>query len=290
MPRTTTAPRKPARAARGTQQANGRQRASSGRERASSRSTRKAPNKFDAVAAAAAAGDDDLARQLSASIGQPKGKDKPTPNGQDAAVPKDKPKASATGGAVAFKGRPTSNPETIAARVNEAGIRVRKDTDPADLATRLRATVPAVTAWLASRNGNGQPAKQQQPKQPSRSTTKATTTKQPAKAKAQPKQPKPVHVDVGHAWEGAVPKNMPELRGATLVFRYELRPDGEVWSALLAIRDANGDHLEDGWRLPLDFRWQQERDGRNRPVKLQGQAIDRSTLTAWLATQGLITE
>jgi hypothetical protein len=195
------------------------------------------------------------------------------------------PKAAGNG--VTFSGRPTSNPDTIAARAKEAGIRVRKDADPADIAARLRATVEATTAWLDSRNG---------------STVKATakakgaksTAKQPAKAKAQPKQqpkepPKPPHIDVAHAWEGPVPKGMPELKGASLVMRYELRGD-EVWSALWGVLDPDGNRMQDGWMLPLDFRWNAERDSRNRIVKLRGQPQDRSTLQAWLVLQGLITE
>jgi hypothetical protein len=309
MPRTTTqTPRKPAKASGGESGTKTPQRASTARQRGRSKATGNAkPNPFDAIAQASAKGDDDLARQLAASMGQAKGQRKGagtrvsdqeltarleaeakrarggSPRSNSKADPKPKGRPAST-----FAGRPTSNPDTIAARAKEAGIRVRKDSDPADIATRLRATVEATAAWLASRNGSPVKATAKTTaKQPAKTTAKATT----AKAKAKPPKPTPPpHIDVTHAWEGAVPKGMPELRGASLIMRYELRPNGEVWSALWGILDPDGNRMQDGWQLPLDFRWNPERDGRNRVIRLKGPTLDKSTLTAWLATQGLITE
>jgi hypothetical protein len=176
-----------------------------------------------------------------------------------------------------FKGRPTSNPDTIAARAKEAGLRIRADADPADIATRLRATVEATTAWLESRNGAA----------PTKAPAKAT----PAKAKSdKPKEAKPPHVDVSHAWEGAVPKGMPELKGASLVMRYTLNLDGTIASQLIGVRGADDQQMPNAWQLPLDFRPQVERDGRNRVIRLKGRPLDKSTLTAWLVTQDIVTE
>jgi hypothetical protein len=62
------------------------------------------------------------------------------------------------------------------------------------IATRLRATPDAVSAWLATRK-------------------RAPTT---AKAKSATKAPS---VDLQHVWEGPVPKDIPELKGASLVVR-----------------------------------------------------------------------
>ena len=59
---------------------------------------------------------------------------------------------------------------------------------------------------------------------------------------------------------------MPEPKGASLVMRYELQPNGEIWSALWSVPDPDGQRMNDAWKLLLDFRFRTERDGRNRVV------------------------
>jgi hypothetical protein len=62
-------------------------------------------------------------------------------------------KVQARGKGVTFRGRPTTKVATVAARVKQLGLRVRSDADVDAIATRLRATPDAVSAWLATRNG-----------------------------------------------------------------------------------------------------------------------------------------
>jgi hypothetical protein len=81
--------------------------------------------------------------------------------------------------------------ETVAARAKQAGLRIRADADVDAIAARLRATYNAVSAWLATRSGA-----------PTKPQAKATT-KQPAKARAEPKQMKPDKaptITLGHLW------------------------------------------------------------------------------------------
>src|SRR4029453_5832553 len=98
-------------------------------------------------------------------------------------------KVQATGNGVTFRGRPTTKVETVAARVKQAGLRIRADADVDAIAARLRATPAAVSGWLATRNGA--------PTKP----TASATPKQPAKEK--PKQVKPDKgptITLGHVW------------------------------------------------------------------------------------------
>jgi hypothetical protein len=292
------APRKPAKAATGDQGGKAPQKRATGRQRAAK------PNPFDDIARQVnadqeakdrEAGRDDLTPALAKSVDQAKANRSGTSRAATKPAKSARPAKPATPATpvkptvptkvqangkptTTFKGRPTSNPETIAARAKEAGLRVRKDADPADIASRLRATVEATTTWLASRNGAAAPTK----------PAKATPAK--AKTEPKPKEPKAVHVDAQHAWTGKVPPTMPELKGASLVMRYTLNLDGTITAQLVGIRTADNQPMADWWQLPLDARPQVERDGRNRVIRLKGQPIDRSTLTAWLVTQGLVTE
>jgi hypothetical protein len=58
-------------------------------------------------------------------------------------------KGQATGNGVSFSGRPTTKAETVAARVKQAGLRIRADADVDAIVARLRAT-PARSrhGWL----------------------------------------------------------------------------------------------------------------------------------------------
>jgi hypothetical protein len=85
-------------------------------------------------------------------------------------------------------------------------------------AARPKATPKATTAKPKA-TGNGAKSTAKQPA--AKATAKATTAK--------PKPTRPPHVDVEHPWSGPVPKGIPELKGASLIVRYELRPNGEVW-------------------------------------------------------------
>jgi hypothetical protein len=164
---------------------------------------------------------------------------------------------------VTFSGRPTTKVETVAARAKEAGLRIRADADVDAIATRLRATPDAVSAWLATRKGAPTTAK-------SRPTTKTPS------------------IDLQHLWEGPVPKDIPELKGASLVVRYEVRPDdGTVWATLHQVLGPDGKVMPDFWRLPLDYRPKRQTLGNGRKLVLK----DRTTtgLQTWLIKQGLTT-
>jgi hypothetical protein len=285
------APRKPVDRSKGNRPVSGPQKARNRRESASKATgPAKAPNKFDAVAMASAKGDDDLARKLAASISERPKTDRPTDT-KDKGKPKDngktdpKPKVTGTAGngrngAVVFKGRPTSNRDTIAARAKEAGLRVRKDADPADIATRLRATVEATAAWLEARNGSA--------KATDKPKSKAPAKQQPAKV--QPKQQPAKHasewvtgITLQHAWAERTPDY---LKGRTLVIRYQVKSDGTVWATLTQLREADGSLVPNFKDYPLDYRPTQERDGRNRPVILKGD-LEGPALQEWLLKQRL---
>ena len=174
-----------------------------------------------------------------------------------------------------FKGRPTGNVQTVAARVKELNLRVRSDADIDALATRLRATPDAVSAWLASRNGQ-QPAK----------VTKTTAKTKPKPKAEEPKEPKAPTILVGHVWEGPTPDGLPELKGCTLAVRYTVQlDDGLIVSQLWGIRDKDGQHITDAWQWPLDFRPKAEVSGRGRKVTLKDRT--KAGLQAWLAKEGL---
>lgn len=280
MPR---AGRKTGRAAKGDQDTKTPRKPAPGRQRAPKAKTTGKANPFDDIARATAAGDDDLARKLAASIGQGKGKAPTAPNDDGKATgkpdrsktdrPMDNGKATTQ-----FRGRPTGDIETIAERAKELGLRVRKDADLDYLATKLRATPDGVSQWLASRNGSTVKAT---PK--AKTTTKAT----PAKAKPddKPKQAKPPTIQLGHVWSDKKPD---WLYRCTLVTRYEVHPDdGTVWSTLYQVLGPNGKVYEDFWKLPLDFRATQEVQGNGRKLVLKDRTING--LQTWLIKEGLTT-
>jgi hypothetical protein len=206
----TRASRKPVRRSGSAQGGNRAPKPARGRQTAKTTSPTK-PNPFDDIARQVIAdqeakdreaGRDDLIPTLAKSVDR--AKEKRSRTSQAATKPAMPAKPGKRNG-VTFSGRPTTNVETVAARAREAGHRIRADADADAIATRLRATPDAVLAWLATRKG-------------------APTT---AKAKSATKAPS---VDLQHLWEGPVPKDIPELKGASLVVLYEVRPDdGTVW-------------------------------------------------------------
>lgn len=276
MPRTT--PKAPPKAPKGQQSrtkgtaTDARQKSTTARGRPPSAAAKGKGNKFDQIAEATAKGDDQLAAQLSASLSQSKTKAKPTADAKTDAKPKGPPKS-------AFAGRPVSDPAKVAARIKELKLRPRASVDVDALAVQLRATPDAVAAWLASRNGAA----------PAKSTDKAKAPAKPAPKADTPKvqATKPPFIALKQPWEGAVPSDMPELKGATLTLRYELLPDGTVTVTLWSIHDADGNHMTDAWKLPLDFRPIPERDDRNRIVKLKGDPT-KAALQQWLQQQGFV--
>jgi hypothetical protein len=183
-----------------------------------------------------------------------------------------------------FKGRPTGNVQTVAARVKELNLRVRGDADIDGLAARLRATPDAVRQWLDNRNGS-RPAATDKPARDTKTTAKTTAK---AKAKTTPAPSGPVVVGeevITHPW---VDKTPDYLRGCSLVVKWSLDSDGFVWAQLVTIRDQDGHIMRDAKDLPLDFRRHQDRDGNNRATKLKG-SLDPAALRGWLVRQGLAT-
>jgi hypothetical protein len=227
-----------------------------------------------------AAGRDDLTLASANSVDQVKAK--PSGTSRAATKPATPPrpakptrptKVQANRNGVSFSGRPTTKVETVAARVKKAGLRIRADADVDAIAARLRATPAAVSAWLATRNGA-----------PTKPQAKATT-KQPAKAK--PKQLKPEKaptITLGQLWGDKQPD---WLYRCTLVTRYEVRPDGTVWSTLDQVLGPDGTVVEDFWRLPLDYRPTQEVQGNGRKLVLKDRTI--AGLQTWLIRAGLTT-
>jgi hypothetical protein len=285
------APRKPAGRSKGTQPASGRRpKARKGREPAAKATTAK-PNPFDEIARQVkadqeakdrAAGRDDLTLAVAKSVDQAKAKPsgtrraaaKPATPARPAKPPRPT-KLQANGNGVSFVGRPTTKAETVAARVKKARLRIRADADVDAIAARLRATPGAVSAWLATRNGA--PTKPQA----------KVTTKQPAKAKPKPKPMKPDKtptITLGHLWGDKQPN---WLYRCTLVTRYEVRPDGTVWSTLEQVLGPDGAVVEDFWRLPLDYRPTQEVQGNGRKLVLKDRTI--AGLQTWLIRAGLTT-
>jgi hypothetical protein len=246
------------------------------------------PNPFDDIARQVnadqeakdrAAGRDDLTPASAKSIDQatvkPSGTSRAATKPATPAKPSRPAKVQANGNGVTFSGRPTTKVETVAARVKKAGLRVRADADVAAIAARLRATPAAVSAWLATRNGA-----------PTKPHAKVRS-KQPAKAKA---KPKPMKLDkvptitLGHLWGDKKPD---WLYRCTLVTRYEVRPDGTVWSTLEQVLGPDGKVVEDFWRLPLDFRPTQQVTGNGRKLVLKDRTI--AGLQTWLIRAGLTT-
>jgi hypothetical protein len=229
-----------------------------------------------------AAGRDDLTPASATSADQAKAK----PSGTSRAATKPatptrpvKPaqptKGQASGNGVTFSGRPATKVETVAARVKKAGLRIRADADVDAIAARLRATPAAVSAWLATRSGA-----------PPKPRAKATT-KQPDKAKPKPRQTKAERVPtitLGRLWADKKPD---WLYRCTLVTRYEVRPDGTVWSTLDQVLGPDGKVVEDFWRLPLDFRPTRHVTGNGRKLVLKDRTI--AGLQTWLIREGLTT-
>jgi hypothetical protein len=301
-PRPTATTATPARAlskragrAKSTQPASGRQKTRQGREAAAKATTAK-PNPFDDIARQVnadqeakdrEAGRDDLTPALAKSVDQVKVQRAATKPAKPARptkpAPPPKPAKPATlakparptkvqaNGKSAFSGRPVTKPEAVGERAKQLGLRVRADADVDAIAARLRATPDAVSAWLASRNG--------QPPKVTKVATKAPAKQTTAKAPS---------IDLQHAWSGPVPKGIPELKGASLVMRYEVWPDdGTVWSTLHQVLGPDGKVLEDFWRLPLDYRPQPEVQGNGRKLVLKDRTI--AGLQTWLIKQGLTT-
>jgi hypothetical protein len=272
-------PRKPAKVSQGDQGKTRARKPTTGRQTVKMPTK---PNPFDDIARQVnadqeakdrAAGRGDLTPAPAKFVDQAKAK-------RSATKPARPTKVQANGNDAAFGGRPTTKVETVAARVKQLGLRVRSDADVDAIAARLRATPDAVAAWLATRNGP-QPVKITTAKT-NRATAKTTTAKTADKRKLD----RAPSIKVGHAWESPVPDGMPELKGATLVVRYEVRDDGTVWSALWGIRDPDGQHMKDGWMLPLDFRPKQEKVN-GRKVVLKDRT--KAGLQAWLDRNGLTT-
>jgi hypothetical protein len=282
-------PRKPAGRAKGNQPAPSRK-ARKGRDAASKATTAK-PNPFDEIARQVnadqeakdrAAGRDDLTLASAKSVDQAKAKPSGTSRAATKPVTPARPakpprptKIQANRNGVSFSGRPTTKVETVAARVKQAGLRIRADADVDAIAARLRATPAAVSAWLATRNGA-----------PSKPQAKART-KQPATAKAKSKSMRPDKaptITLGRLWGDKKPD---WLYRCTLVTRYEVRPDGTVWSTLDQVLGPDGKVVEDFWRLPLDYRPTQEVQGNGRKLVLKDRTI--AGLQSWLIRAGLTT-
>ena len=281
-------PRKPAGRAKGNQPASGRHKARKGREAASKAHTAK-PNLFDDIARQVnadqeakdrAAGRDDLTPAVAKSVDQatvkPSGTNRAATRPGTPARPVKTTrltKIQANGNGVSFSGRPTTKVETVAARVKKAGLRVRGDADVDAVAARLRATPGAVSAWLATRSGA--PTKPQA----------KVGTKQPATAKPRQMNPdKAPTITLGRLWGDRQPD---WLYRCTLITRYEVRPDGTVWSTLDQVLGPDGKVVEDFWRLPLDFRPTQQIQGNGRKLVLKDRTI--AGLQTWLIRAGLTT-
>jgi hypothetical protein len=283
------APRKPTRPADPAKGGNRPQKPARGRQTAKTTGPTK-PNPFDDIARHViaeqeakdrAAGRDDLTPALAKSADQAKAKRSGTSRTATKPATPARPtrptKVQGTGNGKTFAGRPVSDPAKVAARVKEAGLRIRADADVDAIAARLRATPDAVSAWLATRNGA------------SAKTPAKSRAKQPANAKAnaKPNQVQPDKVPtitLGHVWDDKKPD---WLYRCTLVTRYEVRPDGTVWSTLHQVLGPDGKVLEDFWKLPLDYRTQQEVQANGRKVNLKDRTI--AGLQSWLIRQGLTT-
>ena len=185
----TRASRKPVRRSGSAQGGNRAPKPARGRQTAKTTGPTK-PNPFDDIARQVIAdqeakdreaGRDDLIPMLAKSVDRAKGKRsrtsqaatkpaKPVRPAMPAkpAKPTQPTKVHANRNGVTFSGRPTTKVETVAARAKEAGLRIRADADVDAIATRLRATPDAVSAWLATRKGAPTTAK-------AKSATKASS-------------------------------------------------------------------------------------------------------------------
>jgi hypothetical protein len=235
------------------------------------------PNPFDAIARQVnadlaakdrEAGRDDLTPAVTKSVDQTKPKRAAT----KPARPARPAKLQVTGnGKLTFGGRPVSNPAKVAERVQQLGLRVGSDADVAAIAGRLRATPDAVSAWLEARNR----------KPPAKAKDRAKSKQQ------QPKQGKPAEVPTITLTQRWADKKPEWLYHCTLVTRYEVRPDGTVWSTLDQLLGADRKVLEDFWRLPLDYRPTQAVQGNGHKVIMKDRTI--AGLQSWLSKQGLTT-
>jgi hypothetical protein len=154
----------------------------------------------------------------------------------------------------------------------------RDDLTPA-VATSVHQAKPSGTSRAAIK-----PAAPAKSPRPTRSRAKVGT-KQPAKAKAKPKQIKPEKaptITLGQVWGAKKPD---WLYRCTLVTRYEVRPDGTVWSTLDQVLGPDGKVVEDFWRLPLDFRPTQQVMGNGRKLVLKDRTI--AGVQTWLIRAGL---
>jgi hypothetical protein len=285
------APRKANRPVQGNQKASTRQKPATGRRPAKTARPAR-PNPFDDIARQViadqeardrAAGRDDLTPTAATSIDQATAKRSgatrtttrpatPARPAKPTAPTKSAWPTKVQGPRTTFKGRPTSNLETIAARAKLLRLRVRADADIDAIAARLRATPAAVSVWLATRNG----------------APPTTTARSVTKAPAKPTTAKVPSVDLQRIWQGPVPKDIPELKGASLVVRYQVRPDdGTVWATLQHVVGPDGKVMPDFWRLPLDYRPKRETLGNGRKLVLKDRTI--AGLQSWLVKQGLTT-
>jgi hypothetical protein len=111
------------------------------------------------------------------------------------------------------------------------------------------------------------------------------TTRQPDKAKPKPRRTKAEKaptITLGRLWGDRKPN---WLYRCTLVTRYEVRPDGTVWSTLDQVLGPDGKVVEDFWRLPLDFRPTRQVTGNGRKLVLRDRTI--AGLQTWLIREGL---
>jgi hypothetical protein len=159
----------------------------------------------------------------------------------------------------------------------------RDDLTPASAKSVDQATAtPSGTRRAATKPTT--PARPAKPPRPTKPQAKART-KQPAKAKPKPMKPeKAPTITLGHLWGDKQPD---WLYRCTLVTRYEVRPDGTVWSTLDQVLGPDGKVVEDFWRLPLDYRPTQEVQGNRRKLVLKDRTI--AGLQTWLIRQGLTT-
>jgi hypothetical protein len=197
------------------------------------------------------------------------------------------------------KGREAASKATTAKPnpFDEIARQVNADQEAKDRAAGRDDLTPAVAKVVdqatAKPSGTGRaptkPATPTRPAKPTRPTKPQAkvTTKPPAKAKAKPKQMEPEKaptVTLGHLWGDKRPD---WLYRCTLVTRYEVHPDGTVWSTLDQVLGPDGKVVEDFWRLPLDFRPTQRVTGNGRKLVLKDRTI--AGLQTWLIREALTT-
>jgi hypothetical protein len=159
----------------------------------------------------------------------------------------------------------------------------RDDLTPAVAKSVDQAPVkPSGTSRAATKPAT--PTRPAKPTRPTKPQAKVRT-KQPAKAKPKPMKPGKVPtITLGHLWGDKKPD---WLYRCTLVTRYEVRPDGTVWSTLDQVLGPDGKVVEDYWRFPLDYRPTQQVTGNGRKLVLKDRTI--AGLQTWLIRAGLTT-